>query len=251
MASSAQRALSAEAAQGDDRDLGRAAADIHNHVAHRVGHRQAGPDGRSHGLINDLALVGAGLAGGVFHGAALDFGDARRHPHDHARVRKPALRLDLADEMPQHGLGDVEVGDDAVAQGAHGRDARRSPPYHPLGVLPHRQDFIGDGVHGHHRGLAQQDAPPADVHQGIGRAQVNAQVRREAGEPVHHMARDPFHGGAMVGTDTDEPSCFHVHLTGPPTSARVCSSRARGSPTTFRTDPMTSATKAPPPDWIP
>src|ERR1051326_3133120 len=44
--------------------------------------------------------------------ALLDAGDAGGHAHHHPRMR-PAVLVHLLDEVAQHLLGDIEVGDDA------------------------------------------------------------------------------------------------------------------------------------------
>ena len=56
--------------------------------------------------------------------------DARRHAHHHARVR-PAVLVHLLDEVPQHLLGHVEVGDDAVLERPDCADVPGRPPEHP------------------------------------------------------------------------------------------------------------------------
>ena len=62
----------------------------------------------------DVLIVGAGLFGRLGHGALLDLGDARRHrDHDtdaaEGHLAPKAARL--ADEVGQHVLRDLEVGD--------------------------------------------------------------------------------------------------------------------------------------------
>src|ERR1700693_102102 len=45
-----------------------------------------------------------------------------------------AVLVDLLDEVPEHLLGDVEVGDDAVLQGPDRLDRARRAAEHPLGL---------------------------------------------------------------------------------------------------------------------
>src|SRR2546430_12899664 len=51
-----------DTAQGQDRHLGGAAADIDDHRAGRLGHRQAGPDPRRHPLLDQEDTAGARAA---------------------------------------------------------------------------------------------------------------------------------------------------------------------------------------------
>ena len=74
-----------DAAERDDGDLGGAAADVHDHVAGGLVHREAGADGRGHRLLDDVHLAGARLGGRLDDGAALDAGDAGGHTDDDAR----------------------------------------------------------------------------------------------------------------------------------------------------------------------
>ena len=88
VAADADRLAGDDAAERDDGDLGGAAADVDDHVAGRLLHRQTGTDGRRHRLLDDVGrLAGAGVLGGLLHGALLDAGDAGRHADDHAGLR--------------------------------------------------------------------------------------------------------------------------------------------------------------------
>ena len=91
VAGDADRLRGDDAAERDDRDLGGAAADVDDHVAARLVHRQVGADRRGHRLFDDVhRLARAGVLGGVLHGTLLDTGDARRHADHHARLAPPA-----------------------------------------------------------------------------------------------------------------------------------------------------------------
>ena len=68
------------------------------------------------------------------------------------RVR-PAVLVDLLDEVAQHLLRHVEVGDDAVLQRPDGLNGARRAPEHPLGLDAHGVDLAGAGVDRHHAGL--------------------------------------------------------------------------------------------------
>ena len=87
--------------------------------------------------------------------------------------------MHLVDEVVEHLLGDVEVGDDAVLQGADGHDVARRASEHRLG-------FVTDGQHGviglvdrHDRGFVEHDALTAHVHERVRGSEVHGEVVRE------------------------------------------------------------------------
>ena len=99
---------------------------------------QAGADGRGHRLLDDVGrLAGAGVLGRLLHGPLLDAGDARRHADHHAGL-DPAAAVHLLDEVAEHLLADLEVGDDAVLQRPDGLDVAGRAADHPLGLEPDR-----------------------------------------------------------------------------------------------------------------
>lgn len=90
--------------------------------------------------------------------------------------------MHLADEVVEHHLDRVEVGDDAVLQGADRDDALRRLADHRLGFGAHAEGPPGAGVDGDDAGLGDDDAFAADVDQGVGGAQVDAEVATEKPE---------------------------------------------------------------------
>ena len=86
--------------------------------------RKTGADGGGHRLLDDVRLPGAGVLGRLHHGPLLHTGDPRRHADDHPRLGEPAL-VDPLDEIAEHLLADLEVGDDAVLQRPDGLDVAR------------------------------------------------------------------------------------------------------------------------------
>src|SRR3954467_1522663 len=87
----------------------------------------------------------AGAEAGLFDGALLHTGHAGRDADHHARVR-PAVLVDLLDEVAQHLLGHVEVGDHTVLQGPDGLDRAGGAAEHPLGLDAHGMDLAGARV---------------------------------------------------------------------------------------------------------
>jgi len=63
------------AAQGDHRRLRGPTADVDDHVADRLVDRQAGTDGRRHGLLDEVRGRRTGAARGLLHRPTLDAGD--------------------------------------------------------------------------------------------------------------------------------------------------------------------------------
>ena len=107
------------AGKADNSHFRRAAADIHNHAAHRFSGRQPGTNGGGHRLFDHRYLTSTGFGGGLAHGAAFHFGHAGRHADDHARPHEQAAAACLADKTLQHSGGDVKVGNHAVFQRAY------------------------------------------------------------------------------------------------------------------------------------
>ena len=95
---------------------------------------QPGADGGGHGLFDQVDLARAGALGALLHGALLDLGDAERHADDDARLDQGAAVVRPGDEVAQHRLGDLEVGDHAVAQRPDGLDVAGRAAEHFLGL---------------------------------------------------------------------------------------------------------------------
>ena len=96
------------------------------------------------------------------------------------------------DEVAQHLLGGVEVGDDAVLERPDGGDAVRRPPDHALGLVADSEDLAVLLVHGHDGRLVDLDAAAAHVDEGVGGAEVDGHV--PADETVRHAVPSPVWG---------------------------------------------------------
>ena len=67
----------------------------------------------------------------------------RSHPY-------PAV-VHLANEMAQHRLGNLEIGNHPVLQRTHRNNVRRSAAEHALGFVTNCKDAISAGLHRHNR----------------------------------------------------------------------------------------------------
>ena len=121
------------------------------------------------------ASDGAGPLGRLVDRPPLDRGDGRRHADDDPGPVEPADTHPLQ-QQPDHALGDLEVGDGALAQRAHGDDVARRAPDHLPGLVAHGQHVLGAAVERDDRRLVQHDALAARVHQGVGGAEVDGEV---------------------------------------------------------------------------
>jgi hypothetical protein len=80
---------------------------------------------------------------------------------------------DGLEEVAQHLLGHVEVGDDAVLQRPHSEDAVGRAPQHPLGLEPDALDLARGLLDRHDGGLVQHDALTPHVHEGVRRPEID------------------------------------------------------------------------------
>ena len=113
---------------------------------------------------------------------------------DHRRGEAPPV-LHLADEMLDHFLRDLEIGDDAVAQGADGVDVAGRAAEHLLGLVADRQHLllaahIGDGDDA---GFIKHDAAAFDINKGVRGAEIDSHVRRHKAEQAReHSIGQPL-----------------------------------------------------------
>ena len=173
----------ADVAQTHDGHFRRAAADIDDHGRRRLGDRQSRADPRGHRLVHQIDLAGAGPFGAVDDGPPLDGRDAAGHGDDHARPNQPAAAVHLADEIAEHGLGDLEVADHAVLHRTDRRNGAGGLAEHLVGDDAHRlavvENDIGALADGYHRGFIENDAFIADAHQRVAGTQVDPHIDAE------------------------------------------------------------------------
>src|SRR5271166_7037455 len=134
----AHRARVDDAAERDHGDVSGAAADIDHHVAARLRDGQARADGGDHRLFHQVHLAGLGAIGRVHDRALFYLRDLRRHADDDARMHQHLAVVRFLDEVVQHLLGDLEVGNDAVLHRLDGDDVARRTAKHLLGLFAYR-----------------------------------------------------------------------------------------------------------------
>ena len=117
-------------------------------------------------------------------------------------MREAAL-VDLLDEVAQHLLGHVEVGDHAVLERPDRRDRAGRAAEHALGLDPDRVHLAGARVDRDDAGLREHDAAPAHVDERVGRAEVDGHVA--AAEPSH-VAEETHRWGVRAGRAAPLPS---------------------------------------------
>ena len=161
----------------DHRDLGGATADVDDHVAGRLVNREPCADRGGHRLLDHHdGLACTRVLRRLLHGAPFDAGDPRRDADHHSGLRPSVALVHPLDEVAEHLLADVEVGDHAVLQRTHRHDVARRATEHPLGLRTDRQDVAGARVHRHDRRLVEHDALAPHVDDRVRRSEVDGHV---------------------------------------------------------------------------
>ena len=172
------------AAQGDDGDVGGAAADVHHHVAVGLGDVDARADGGGYGLLNEVHAAAPGLDARVHHRALLHLGDAGGDADDDPGLEDHEARH-LADELLEHPLGHVVIGDHALPEGPDGHDVAGGAAQHLPGLLAHLEQLAGVLVHGHHAGLVEDDPLVFYIYQNGSSPQINPNILRKSAHTFH------------------------------------------------------------------
>ena len=105
--------------------------------------------------------------------------------------------MHLVDEMLDHLLGDIDVGDHAIAQRPDRLDLVGGLAHHQLGVVTDRLDPLDavDGLDGNDRRLVEDNSASADVHERVGGPKVDRHVVRHPFEPTipeHSIPASPI-----------------------------------------------------------
>ena len=194
------------AAARDDGNLGRAAADVDDHVPVRLGDVNARAHGGGDGRLQQIDLARAGFDGRVDHRAFLHAGDGAGDAGQHARL-KQAEGGDAADKLAQHLGRDLVVRDDARVYRVDRHNIRRGPAQHLLRVLADFQDFAAEFVHRDDGGLSGDDAL-ALLKQQRGRgAEINGYISLKQ---IHDklLLYACCLEAAAAATTSPQPACF-------------------------------------------
>ena len=167
-----------DAGERNDRDIGRTAADIDDHMALGLGDVDARADGGGDRLFDEVDAARAGLDARVDDRALLDLGDAGRNADDDARLEELEAH-DLVDKLLDHALGDFIIRDDALAQGADGDDVAGGAAKHGLRVCADLEELAGVLVERNDRGFVEHDAFILNVDQHRRGAKIHADVLAE------------------------------------------------------------------------
>src|SRR4029077_7348941 len=120
----------------------------------------------------------AGLIPRFFDRALFDTRDPGRNTDHDPRFRPPPA-VHAMDEVADHLLRHVEVGDDAVLQRTNRLDVPGGPSDHPLRLVADGEDVTGVLVDRDDGRLVQDDALAPDVDERVRRAEVNSHVTAE------------------------------------------------------------------------
>ena len=91
----------------------------------------------------------------------------------------------LADEIHEHLLGGVEVGDHAVLHRTHRLDVRRRATEHLVGLDADRFDLPSRDVESDDGWFVEDDAAAAGEDAGVGGSEIDCHVRGKGGQQAH------------------------------------------------------------------
>ena len=119
------------------------------------------------------------MIGGIDDGAFFHLRYFAGNTDDDARVHQHLAAVRLLNEVIQHALGDLEIGNDAVLHGLDGDDVAGCAPEHFLRLFANGLHLTVVLVNGDDRGLVDDDALAPGVDAGVGRAQIDREIARE------------------------------------------------------------------------
>src|SRR5216683_3154495 len=122
---------------------------------------------------------------------------------------RPAPVVHLADEMLDHFLRHLEIGDDAVAQRPDRLNVARGAADHQFRLLSDGEDLslALDARDCDHRRLIQDDTAPFHVDDGVCRAEVDRQVgRQKTQHSSKHLTANPIEKRSISLSDWPEIS---------------------------------------------
>jgi hypothetical protein len=123
--------------------------------------------------------------------ALLDSGKAAGNRDDNARLGEPAAPVHLLNEVPEHSLGYVEVGNYSVFQRPYRDNISWSPADHSLSFKADRDNLAGIRVKRDYRRFIEDDPATSDIHKRVRGAEVDSHVTAKKGQRVAHLEREP------------------------------------------------------------
>src|ERR1700728_1274939 len=128
---------------------------------------------------------------------------AATHASSDARVGEGAL-MNLLDDVSEHLLGPIEVGDHAVLERADRGDRAGGTAEHPLGLDADCVDLVRPRIDRDDAGLGQDDAAATHVDERVGGAEVDREI---AAAETCHVAEETHSGGteARAGAPLSGP----------------------------------------------
>ncbi|MPM72352.1 hypothetical protein SDC9_119325 [bioreactor metagenome] len=140
-----------------------------------LGDVDARADSSGHRLFNQIYLPGAGLNARVDDGALLHLRDAGGNADDDSGLEKGEAGH-LPDELPEHPLRHVIVGDNALPKGTDRNDVAGGTAQHSLSVRTHLKQFPGVFIQRHHAGFVQNDSLSLDVYQNRSGTEIDTDI---------------------------------------------------------------------------
>src|SRR5579875_952186 len=104
---------------------------------------------------------------GIENSTFLNFRCLARHADDDPGMDQALAAMSLMNEIVEHTLSHLEIGNDAVAERTNGNDIRRRAAEHVLGFGAAADDLSRASVHGNDGGFVEHNALPGDINQGI------------------------------------------------------------------------------------
>ena len=129
-----------------------------------------------------MCLPGTRPHGGIFDRTPLHARDAGGNADHELGAEDANPPAGLIDEVLEHALGDDVVSDHAVPHRADRSDRARRAAQHEARLFADGDDVRTLAVifrERHHRGLGEDDAFSANVHDDVGRAEVDADLTCE------------------------------------------------------------------------
>ena len=162
--------------EGDDSNIRSTAADIHHHVAVRLSNIETGTDGGSYRLFNEIDAACTSLNTGIHHGALFHLSDTGGNADDDTGFEQREASGDLVEELLEHTLGHIVIGNDALAQGTNGHDVAGGTAQHSLCLGAHFQQTAGILINCHHGGLVENNALTLHIHQNGSGTQIDTDI---------------------------------------------------------------------------